>query len=97
MPYWFKNSPLYTNNPDEADYFLVPIYPVCQRHNTMRPNPDPKKRDIDPKPVSEYMLNVYNYITKKYPYFNKYNGKRHIWTFTQGYGAKLFETINYQG
>eukprot|EP00948_MAST-09A_sp_MAST-9A-sp1_P003134 g3134.t1 len=92
IPEWFDvaENPLRTLDPQEADFFLVPIYPVCFRHNTLQIIPG--TRVLNPFPTSDYLWKVLNHIRTEYPYFNQLQGKKHIWTFTQGYGAKLFDT-----
>ncbi len=70
-----------TMNPKEADFFYVPAYSCCFLINN-HPNNLTKTAIFHKK--------VYNYIRNTYPYFNLSQGRDHVWSFTQGFGARLF-------
>ena len=75
------NSKYRTLDPNEADFFYVPAYSCCFLINN-HPNNLTKTAIFHKK--------VYNHIRKEYPYFNLSQGRDHVWSFTQGFGAKLF-------
>ena len=70
-----------TLDPWEADFFYVPVYSCCYLINN-HPNNLTKTGIFHKK--------LFNHIRTKYPYFNISQGRDHIWSFTQGFGAKLF-------
>lgn len=69
-----------TKNPDVADFFYVPIYVTCFLINN-HPNNLTK--------TGMFFEDAMDYVTQKYPYFNASQGRDHVFTFTQGFGARL--------
>ena len=70
-----------TLDPDEADFFYVPAYSCCFLINH-QPN------NLTKTGVFHHKL--LRYIRTSYPYFNRSDGRDHVWAFTQGFGARLF-------
>lgn len=64
----------------QADYFYVPIYVTCFLINN---HPNNLTR------TGTFFREAMEYVIKKYPYFNSSQGRDHILTFTQGFGARL--------
>ena len=75
------NSPHRTMDPWVADYFYVPSYSSCFLINN-HPNNLTK--------TAIFHRQLYNHITTRYSYFNLSGGRDHVWTFSQGFGAKMF-------
>ncbi|PXF45194.1 putative glucuronosyltransferase [Gracilariopsis chorda] len=69
-----------TLDPNRADFFYVPIYVTCFLINNHPNNLTKTGMFFD-----EAMLHV----TRKYPFFNASQGRDHVYTFTQGFGARL--------
>lgn len=74
-------SPHRTMDPWSADYFYVPSYSSCFLINN-HPNNLTK--------TAIFHMKLYRHITTKYSYFNLSQGRDHVWTFSQGFGAKMF-------
>ena len=70
-----------TLDPNEADFFYVPAYSCCFLINH-QPNNLTKTGIFHQK--------LLNHIKTTYPYFNRSDGRDHVWAFTQGFGARLF-------
>lgn len=75
------NSPFRTMDPWLADYFYVPSYSSCFLINN-HPNNLTK--------TGLFHQKLYHHISSKYSYFNLSRGRDHLWTFSQGFGAKMF-------
>jgi len=69
-----------TFKPEEADYFYVPIYVTCFLLNN---HPNNLTR------TGRFYNEAISYIKHKYPYWNRSQGRDHVHTFTQGFGARL--------
>ena len=68
-----------TMNPEEADYFYVPVYPTCFLFRNFGL-------------FDEYRLlvkEVLSYIIKEHPYWNRSRGRDHIWAFVHDFGGCL--------
>ena len=70
-----------TLDPSEADFFYVPAYSCCFLINH-QPNNLTKTGIFHHKLLS--------HIRTTYPYFNRSEGRDHVWAFTQGFGPRLF-------
>lgn len=70
-----------TLEPSEADFFYVPAYSCCFLINH-QPN------NLTKTGIFHHKL--LNYIKTTYPYFNRSEGRDHVWAFTQGFGPRLF-------
>ena len=69
-----------TRNPEEANFFYVPIYVTCFLLNN-----HPNNLTRTGMMYDEAM----DYIIRKYPFYNRSQGRDHVYTFTQGFGARL--------
>lgn len=67
-------------DPDKADFFYVPIYITCFLINN---HPNNLTRS------GAFFDEAMDYVTRKWPYFNHSHGRDHVYTFTQGFGARL--------
>lgn len=74
-------NPHRTRDPWSADYFYVPSYSSCFLINN-HPNNLTK--------TAIFHTKLYKHIITKYSYFNFSHGRDHVWTFSQGFGAKMF-------
>lgn len=74
------SSPARTRDPSLADFFYVPIYVTCFLINN-HPNNLTK--------TGMFFDEAMDYVVHKYPYFNASQGRDHVYTFTQGFGARL--------
>ena len=70
-----------TADPEEADFFYIPAYSCCFLINN-QPN------NLTKTGIFHHKL--FDHIRTTYPYFNRSEGRDHVWTFTQGFGARLF-------
>ena len=70
-----------TLDPEEADFYYVPAYSCCFLINN-HPNNLTK--------MGIFHHKLLNHIRTTYPYFNRSDGRDHVWAFTQGFGAQLF-------
>lgn len=73
-------SPARTMDPALADFFYVPIYVTCYLINN-HPNNLTK--------TGMFFDEAMSHIVHKYTYFNTSHGRDHVYTFTQGFGARL--------
>lgn len=69
-----------TKDPREADFFYVPLYVTCFLINN-HPNNLTK--------TGMFFEEGMQYVQRMFPYFNASQGRDHIYTFTQGFGARL--------
>ena len=69
-----------TRDPSKADFFYVPIYVTCFLINN-HPNNLTK--------TGMFFDEAMEYVINKYPYFNRSQGRDHVYTFAQGFGARL--------
>ena len=81
---WINYSSYRTHDPAEADFFFVPVYPVCRRHLQHGFTAEENLK------TTKYLWESLTYIKTNFPYWNKHSGKDHIWTFTQGLGPEFF-------
>ena len=81
MHQYLLRSDYRTLNPEEADFYYVPAYSCCFLINN-QPNNLTKTGIFHQK--------LLHHIRTSYPYFNRSNGRDHVWAFTQGFGARLF-------
>ncbi|KAI0565005.1 Glycosyltransferase family GT47 [Gracilaria domingensis] len=69
-----------TTDANAADLFYVPIYVTCFLINN-HPNNLTK--------TGMFFDEAMDHVMHKYPYFNRSQGRDHVYTFTQGFGARL--------
>lgn len=69
-----------TRDPREADFFYVPVYVTCFLINN-HPNNLTK--------TGMFFDEAMEYVTHKFPFFNVSQGRDHVYTFAQGFGARL--------
>ncbi len=69
-----------TRDAAEAHFFYVPIYVTCFLLNNHPNNLTRTGRMYD---------EAMDYIAHKWPYYNRSQGRDHVYTFTQGFGARL--------
>lgn len=74
------HSAVRTLDPEEADFFYVPIYATC---NLIVHQPNDMARN------GAHFTKGMNIIIEKYPYWNRTNGRDHVFVFAQGFGARL--------
>ena len=74
-------SPVRTMDPWLADFFYVPSYSSCFLINNHPTNLTK---------TALFHEKLFNHIKTRYSYFNLSQGRDHIWSFTQGFGARLF-------
>lgn len=73
-------SPARTLDPTRADFFYVPIYVTCFLINN-HPNNLTK--------TGMFFDHAMSHVIRNYPFFNASQGRDHVYTFTQGFGARL--------
>eukprot|EP00737_Agarophyton_chilense_P001898 gb/GEZJ01002149.1/.p1 GENE.gb/GEZJ01002149.1/~~gb/GEZJ01002149.1/.p1 ORF type:complete len:435 (-),score=35.71 gb/GEZJ01002149.1/:132-1436(-) len=69
-----------TTDANKADLFYVPIYVTCFLINN-HPNNLTKS--------GLFFDEAMQHVMHKYPYFNRSQGRDHVYTFAQGFGARL--------
>lgn len=79
-------SPLRTLDPDEADFFYIPIYGECYlfREN-QRSGRDAMSN------TNRWFRKALNIVVKETPYWNRTQGRDHIWTFPGARGPHIFK------
>jgi hypothetical protein len=94
-------SPYRTTNPNEADYFYVPVYGTCKALNTLAPSPTQRytfdafntkysSRNANRAVIStEVVLEAYEYISTTLPYWNASYGRDHLFLFVFDEGSSL--------
>ncbi|GAX80495.1 hypothetical protein CEUSTIGMA_g7933.t1 [Chlamydomonas eustigma] len=88
-----------TFDPEKADYFYVPVYYTCLIHPIysqadMPWYPGPLK--LRCLQASNLLLKLKRYIEATYPYWNRSQGKDHIWLALHDEGACWFPTEIYE-
>jgi hypothetical protein len=83
-------SPHRTFDPEEADFFYVPVYMACLIYPVTGyadfpwfPGPG----GLRVQQASSMVLEVKQWIDSRFPYWKKRGGKDHIWLFTHDEGA----------
>lgn len=72
-------SPYLTQNPQEAHFFYVPIYPACVVY-----------RNFGNFRAYRYIVKkALNHIIYSYPYWNNSRGRDHVWSFVHDFGGCL--------
>jgi hypothetical protein len=86
---WFHrnvlDSPYVTDDPEEADFFLVPAYVACFVKNGARIDVYP-----DLSRTSAFLNDALDWIRSEHRFWDRRGGEDHLWMFTQGFGAHLF-------
>lgn len=77
---FFKNSPVRTWNATEADFFYVPIFTTCYLMTNL-PN--------DVEKTGAFFAEAMDIVINEYPYWNRSDGRDHVFMFAQGFGARL--------
>jgi len=77
---YMLSSPVRTMNPEEADFFYVPIYTTCDLI-TNQPNNLAR--------VGVNFKFAMRHVIEEAPYFNRSNGRDHVYLFAQGFSARL--------
>lgn len=77
---FFETSPVRTLNASEADFFYVPIFTTCYLL-THLPN--------DVNRTGHFFETAMKTVMQDYPYWNRSDGRDHIFMFAQGFGARL--------
>ncbi|GAB0495629.1 hypothetical protein MMPV_006931 [Pyropia vietnamensis] len=72
-------SAVRTTDPEEADFFYVPIYTTCFLM-THLPN--------DLETTGRHFATGMHHVINELPYYNRSGGRDHVYTFTQGFGAR---------
>ena len=77
-----------TMNPEEADFFFVPQYGECflwSREMLRHENQGQAMEE-----TNEYFLEVLSHVKGKLPYFNRTDGRDHIFVFAGARGPTIF-------
>lgn len=77
---FFKNSAVRTMNASEADYFYVPILTTCYLMTNL-PN--------DVEKTGAFFEDAMDVVINEYPFWNRSDGRDHVFMFAQGFGARL--------
>lgn len=79
LHHFLLHSPVRTLDPEQAHFFYVPIYTTC---DLMK---QPKGLDR----VASNFQNAMHWVTTRFPYWNRTNGRDHVYLFAQGNSARL--------
>jgi len=83
IPKLLGSTPYITNDPNEANYFLVPQHiACCYHHCLMERVPIKECKDR----IQVYITDILRHIQKNYPYWNISKGTDHIFIFCWGGG-----------
>lgn len=77
---YFLKSPARTLKPEEADFFYVPVYTTCDLI-LFPPN--------RPSRTGKNFADAVALIRRDFPYYNQTDGRNHVYTFSQGFAARL--------
>ncbi|PXF41432.1 putative glucuronosyltransferase [Gracilariopsis chorda] len=77
--HFLLNSPVRTHDPEQAHFFYVPIYTTC---DLMK---QPKEFDR----VASNFQNAMHWVTTRFQYWNRSEGRDHVYLFAQGNSARL--------
>lgn len=77
---FFKTSSVRTQNASDADYFYVPVLTTCYLMTNL-PN--------DVEKTGAFFEEAMDVVINEYPYWNRSDGRDHIFMFAQGFGARL--------
>ena len=89
-------SPHRTLDPDEADFFYVPVYGGCFISEFNRPAPrhwlcdqchKGQHADLASLRAMRWHESLLAHVRTAYPYWNRSNGADHLWPFTHDEGA----------
>lgn len=80
MHRWLLSAPVRTLDPEEADFFYVPVYTTCDLI-THQPN--------DVSRVGRHFAEAMEGVIRDYPYWNRSDGRDHVYMFSQGFSARL--------
>ena len=89
-------SPHRTLDPEEADYFYVPVYGGCFISEFNRPSPrhwlcdscfKGQHADLASLRAMRWHQSVLEHVSTAYPYWNRSQGADHLWPFTHDEGA----------
>eukprot|EP00013_Stygamoeba_regulata_P001834 CAMPEP_0177642296 /NCGR_PEP_ID=MMETSP0447-20121125/7509_1 /TAXON_ID=0 /ORGANISM="Stygamoeba regulata, Strain BSH-02190019" /LENGTH=496 /DNA_ID=CAMNT_0019144441 /DNA_START=182 /DNA_END=1672 /DNA_ORIENTATION=+ len=77
---YLLTSPARTTDPEEADLFYVPVYYTCKVMATIAYGSYFQQPDL-------LVHRALQYIREFYPYWDRTQGKDHVWMFLHDYGA----------
>lgn len=77
---FFLNSSVRTLNPENANFYYVPIYTTCDLIN-QQPN--------DLQRTGRNFREAMQLIINRQPYWNRTDGRDHVFLFSQGFSARL--------
>eukprot|EP00742_Colponemidia_sp_Colp-10_P012620 GILJ01014203.1.p1 GENE.GILJ01014203.1~~GILJ01014203.1.p1 ORF type:complete len:475 (-),score=38.35 GILJ01014203.1:275-1699(-) len=81
FPTLLKQSPFYTSNAEEADFFFVPVYSVCHLNLDL---PIQLERSL------KFHQELLDTLRRRWPYWNRSMGRDHLFLSSMGLGRKLF-------
>ena len=80
------HSPIRTKNPEEADFFYVPIYGECY---LFRENQRSGREAMSN--TNKWYRRALHILVHDHPYWNRTQGRDHIWTFPGARGPHIFK------
>lgn len=78
--HFFLNSSVRTLNPEQANFFYVPIYTTCDLIN---------KQPNDLQRTGRNFHAAMQIVKHNHPFWNRTDGRDHIFLFSQGFSARL--------
>jgi len=82
--YFSRSYQFRTQDPSEANLFFVPIYSTCYRRQKSVMDSNFKE-----ELVIHFVMEVIEFIRNSFPFWNRTNGKDHIFVFPHDYGKCL--------
>jgi len=83
IPKLLDSTPYITNDPNEANYFLVPQHIACCYHHCLRQGVN---RYVCSNRTQDYITDILRHIQGNYPFWNISKGTDHIFVFCWGRG-----------
>eukprot|EP00899_Mesostigma_viride_P024867 jgi/Mesvir1/5565/Mv15587-RA.1 len=78
--------PVRTIDPKQADFFFVPIYGECYLFRETKVN-----AKLGLENTNRWFRKALNIITNDYPYWNRTQGRDHLWVFAGARGPHIFK------
>ncbi|KAL3919845.1 MAG: hypothetical protein SGPRY_005482 [Prymnesium sp.] len=84
---WLLSSPHRTLDPDQADWFYVPVYASCAIVTAIFKTPASTSLRYRLALAQRLYLRALAHVKGLYPFWNRSGGSDHIWTFGYDEGA----------
>ena len=87
LPKIINESSFSTQNPDSANFFLVPHYSTCYYHDCVfEQNEEPENCKIK---TSSYLREIFTFVKQTQNYWNMTAGTNHLFIFSWDQGSEI--------